>query len=338
MKRKIDMSKEKQRKHAAFTPETPLATDLALGADEFQWLGPDAERQEEIARPSIGYWRDAMRRLFQNKAAVASMIILAFIMIMAVIVPLASPYTISEQHLTHTNKSFMFRDEADNHLHIFGTDDLGRDIFTRVWHGARTSLFIAYTAVFVNLIVGVVYGCVSGYFGGMLDNGMMRFVEIMSGIPYLIIVILMMTVLPPGVWTMIVAYAIVGWISMARITRGQILLLKNMEYVMAARALGATPGRIIFRHLIPNTLSIVTVGITLQIPSAIFTEAFLSFIGMGVPIPEASWGTLAQEGVRLMQTYPHQLFVPAFFISITMLSFNLLGDGLRDAFDPRLRK
>lgn len=332
------MSKISKMKNntAVFVPEEPLSVDFPLRTEDFEWLGPDVERQEEIARPSIGYWRDAMRRLFLNKAAIASMIVLAIIIIMSVVVPLISPYTISEQHLRHTNQSFMYN--ADDHIHIFGTDDLGRDLFTRVWHGARTSLFIAFSAVFVNLIIGVIYGCLSGYIGGRLDTVMMRFVEIINGIPYLIIVILMMTVLPTGVWTMVVAYAIVGWIGMARMTRGQILSLKNQEFVVAAKALGASTSRIIFRHLVPNTLSVVIISITLQIPGAIFTEAFLSYIGMGVPIPEASWGTLAQEGVRFMQTYPQQLFIPAFFISITMLSFNLLGDGLRDAFDPRLRK
>lgn len=321
---------------AAPFEESTVAPTTAIDPADFEWIGPDTNKQEEIARPSIGYWADAMRRLRKNKAAVVCMIVLVIIMVLAVVIPLVSPYTISEQHLRHTQQGFMY--DAGDHVHLFGTDDLGRDLFTRVWHGARTSLFIAYTAVFVNLIVGVIYGSFSGFFGGMADNIMMRLVEIMSGIPYLIVVILLMTVLPPGVWTMVFAYAIMGWIGMARMTRGQILSLKNQEFVVAAKALGASSSRIILRHLVPNTLSVVIVNITLAIPGAIFTEAFLSFIGMGVPIPEASWGTLAQDGVRYMQTYPIQIFIPAFFISITMLSFNLLGDGLRDAFDPRLRR
>lgn len=329
------MSK-KNKKSTPFQEVELLSPDHSFVPDAFDWIGPDAEKQEAIARPSTSYGKDAMRRLRSNKTAMVCITILTVIMLMAVIVPLASPYTISEQHLYHINEGFMY--DAGDHLHIFGTDNLGRDLFARVFHGARTSLFIAYTAVFVNLLIGVIYGSFAGYLGGVTDTVMMRVIEIVAGIPYLIVVIVMMMVLPPGVWTMVVAYAVVGWIGMARLVRGQILSLKTQEYVVAARALGASALRVMFRHLMPNLLSVVIVNITLAIPSAIFTEAFLSFIGMGVPIPEASWGTLAQEGVRYFQMYPSQLFLPAFFISITMLSFNLLGDGLRDAFDPRLRR
>ena len=231
-----------------------------------------------------------------------------------------------------------FRDPTDGHMHVFGTDTLGRDIFTRIWHGARTSLFIAFTAVLVNVIVGVIYGGVAGYMGGAVDNVMMRIIEIINGIPYLIIVILLMMVLPQGVMTMVIAYATVGWTGMARLVRGQIVSLKQQDYVTAAKVMGASPMRIIGKHLIPNTLSIVIINITLEVPSAIFTEAFLSFIGLGVPVPLASWGTLANEGVKVFQMYPSQLIIPAVCISLTMLSFNLLGDGLRDALDPKLRR
>ncbi len=334
------ISTSKKRRHP-FVPEAMTAPDAVLSASDFIWVGPDAEKQDLIARPSIGYWQDAIRRLRQNKAAMVSIGVLLFIMAMAIIVPLVSPYTISEQHLTHMNQGFFSVCEGNDgteHLHIFGTDTLGRDLFVRTFHGARTSLVIAYSAVFINLVIGVFYGCICGYIGGTTDLVGMRLVEILNGIPYLIIVILMMMVLPQGIWTMVIAYGIIGWIGMARMTRGQILALKQNEFVIAARALGASSRRIIVQHLIPNTLSVVIVNITLSIPGAIFTEAFLSYIGMGVPIPEASWGTLAQEGVNYLQTYPEQLFIPAFFISITMLAFNILGDGLRDAFDPRLRR
>lgn len=306
-------------------------------ADSFELIGTDAAASESIVRPSISYWKDAMRRLGQNKGAIICVIILSIIILGAIIIPLFYPYTISEIHIEHINKGAFFVAE-DGHMHIFGTDTLGRDIFARVWHGAQISLIIAFTAVFVNFIVGIVYGGLSGYIGGAVDNIMMRIVEVINGIPYLIIVILLMLVMKPGVLTIIIAYSAVGWTGMARLVRGQIMSLKQQEYVVAAKVMGASPARILARHLIPNTLSVVIVNITLAIPSAIFTEAFLSFIGLGVPIPEASWGTLANDGIRVFQQYPIQIVIPAIFISVTMLSFNLLGDALRDVFDPRLRK
>lgn len=309
-----------------------------LDMSSFEWVGANAKDSEGMSRPSTTYWKDAMKRLSKNKAAIVCLFIIVFMIVMAIFVPVFSPFTVSEQHYAHTNAPMFFTDPTDGHLHIFGTDTLGRDIFTRTWHGARTSLFIAFTAVFVNVIIGIIYGGISGYMGGMIDNVMMRFIEIINGIPYLIIVILLMMVLPPGVMTMVIAYAAVGWTGMARLVRGQIMSLKQQDYVVAAKVMGAGPARIIGKHLIPNTLSVVIVNITLAIPSAIFTEAFLSFIGLGVPVPLASWGTLANDGVKVFQIYPSQLMIPAICISITMLAFNLLGDGLRDALDPKLRR
>ena len=279
-----------------------------------------------------------MHRLSKNKAAMVCLGFLSIIILLAVIVPLLSPYTISEQHYEHTNASMGFKDAVDGHFHLFGTDTLGRDIFTRIWSGARISLFIAFTAVFANFIIGFIYGGISGYMGGAVDNVLMRIIEIINGIPYLLIVILLMMVLPQGIWTIVIAYALVGWTGMARLVRGQIMSLKQQDYVVAAKVMGAKPSRIIGKHLLPNTLSIVIVNITLAIPSAIFTEAFLSYIGLGVRVPLASWGTLANDGSRVFQMYPSQLIIPAICISLTMLSFNLLGDGLRDALDPKLRR
>jgi len=309
-----------------------------LDKSRFEWVGANALEGEGIARPSISYWKDAMKRLSKNKTAIVCLGVIILIGLMAIVVPIISPYTVSEQHYAHTNAVMGFKDPVDGHMHLFGTDKLGRDIFTRVWSGARISLFIAITAVFVNFIIGIVYGGIAGYMGGMLDNVMMRFIEIINGIPYLIIVILLMMVLKPGTTTIIIAYAAVGWTGMARLVRGQLMSLKEQDYVVAAKVMGAKPARIIAKHLLPNTLSVVIVNITLAIPSAIFTEAFLSFIGLGVPVPLASWGTLANDGVKIFQMYPTQLMIPALCISITMLSFNLLGDGLRDALDPRLRR
>lgn len=309
-----------------------------IDKSQFEWIGANTADSETITRPSTSYWRDAMHRLSKNKAAMVCLIFIILITLCSIIIPMISPYTMSEQHLTHTYAPMFFKDPVDGHMHIFGTDTLGRDIFTRIWYGARISLFISFTAVFVNFIIGVIYGGISGYVGGAVDNVMMRIIEIINGIPYLIIVVLLMIVIPPGTMTIVIAYATVGWTGMARLIRGQIMSLKQQDYVVAAKVMGAKPARIIAKHLLPNTLSVVIVNVTLAIPSAIFTEAFLSYIGLGVPVPLASWGTLANDGSRVFQMYPSQLIIPAVCISLTMLSFNLLGDGLRDALDPKLRR
>lgn len=304
----------------------------------FERVEKNTADSEVIKRESTSYWRDAMRRLSRNKTAMAALVIIIIITLSSILVPFFSPYTMSEQHLSHTYAPIGYKDPVDGHMHLFGTDSLGRDIFTRVWYGGRISLFISFSAVLVNFIIGILYGGIAGYVGGTVDNIMMRIIEIVNGIPYLIIVVLLMMVLPAGTMTMVIAYATVGWTGMARLVRGQIMGLKEQDYVVAAKVMGAKPARIIGKHLLPNTLSVVIVNITLSIPSAIFTEAFLSYIGLGVPVPLASWGTLANEGSRVFQIYPSQLIIPAICISLTMLSFNLLGDGLRDALDPKLRK
>ena len=314
-----------------------------IDKNQFKWVGPNKKAREGMARKSVTYWQDAMRRLFSNKVAVLCLIIVVFIGALTIFVPVFSPFESREQHLTHANAPmFTVCTQAglEGHLHLFGTDTLGRDIFVRTWEGGQVSLFIAFTAVFINFLIGIVYGGVSGYFGGALDTVLMRTIEIINGIPYLIIVILLKMIIPAdtGVMSLVIAYAAVGWTGMARLVRGQVIGLKEQEFVVAAQAMGAKAPRIILRHLLPNTLSVVIVNITLAIPSAIFTEAFLSFIGMGVPVPYCSWGTLASEGVKVFQLYPSQLIIPAVCISLIMLSFNLLGDGLRDAFDPRLRR
>ncbi len=309
-----------------------------IDKSQFEWVGANAEEANKIGRPSTSYWKDAMHRLRKNKAAMVCLSIIVIILLLSIFVPVFSKYTISEQHYAHTDAPMFFKDPTDGHMHIFGTDTLGRDIFVRTWSGGRVSLFIAFSAVFINFIIGIIYGGISGYVGGSVDNVMMRIIEIINGIPYLIIVVLLMMILPPGAWTMVIAYAFVGWTGMARLVRGQIMSLKQQDYIVAAKVMGARPARIIAKHLLPNTLSVVIVNITLAIPSAIFTEAFLSYIGLGVPVPMSSWGILANDGSRVFQMYPSQLIIPAICISLTMLSFNLLGDGLRDALDPKLRR
>lgn len=281
--------------------------------------------------PSTTYWQDAWQRLKKNKLAMAGLYTLALIVAIAVIGPWLSPFSYSDQDLSQTN-------QPPSAGHWFGTDNLGRDLFTRVLYGARVSLAIGLAASMINLTIGVVYGGLAGVLGGRTDRIMMNIVDILYGIPLLLYVILLMVVLKPGLTNIFIALGIAYWLGMARIVRGQILSLKEQEYILAARTLGAGTWRILLRHLIPNSLGPIIITMTLAIPEAIFAEAFLSFIGLGVAAPMASWGVLASEGVTSLRSYPFQLFFPAMAISLTMLAFNFLGDGLRDALDPRVRR
>lgn len=301
-----------------------------LNAEQFVPVGKRLDNTNRITRPTTTYLKDAWRRLRQNKVAMAAIVLLVVVLAMALVAPALSSYTFSGQDTAMVNK-------GPNSVHWFGTDSLGRDLFVRCWVGARVSLFIAFVAAMVNLVIGVIYGGVSGYFGGQVDLVMMRIVEIVYSVPDLLWVILLMVVMGPGLHTIIIAISITGWGSMARLVRGQVLQLKQSEYVMAARTLGAQGRRIILKHLIPNAMGPIIIELTFSIPNAIFTEATLSYLGLGVPVPLASWGTLANEGSRMLLLMPYQLLFPALLISVTMLGFNLLGDGLRDALDPKLR-
>lgn len=225
-----------------------------------------------------------------------------------------------------------------NKTNILGTDGLGRDVFIRILYGARISLMVGLVASLVNLIIGVIYGGISGYEGGRIDGIMMRIVDIINSVPSLLIVILLMVVYKPGLQTIIITIGLIYWVGMARLVRGQVLSLKEQEFVLAARTIGVSKFKIIMRHLIPNAMGPIIVSLTMGIPSAIFTESFLSFIGLGVSAPQASWGTLANDALGGIRSYPYQLIAPAVAIAITMFAFNFLGDGLRDALDPRLRK
>ncbi len=299
--------------------------------DMFKPVAKDIESAEAIVRPSVTYWQDAWRRLKQNRLAMVGLWVIVVIALIAAFGPMLSPYSYSDQSLFDQNM-YITRE------HWLGTDDLGRDLLTRIMYGARISLTVGFVASFINLTVGVVYGGISGYYGGQVDNIMMRIVEILSGIPLLLYVILLMVVLKPGLQNILIALGLVYWLGMARIVRGQILSLKEQDYVLAARTIGAGSWRIIWKHLIPNAMGPIIVTATLNIPQAIFTEAFLSFIGLGVNAPMASWGVLANDALPSFRTYPWQLFFPAVAISITMLAFNFFGDGLRDALDPKQRK
>ncbi|WP_206810112.1 ABC transporter permease [Paradesulfitobacterium ferrireducens] len=291
----------------------------------------EVSEQGKMTQPSITYWQDAWRRLKKNKLAMAGFVFLIGITILALIGPFLQKYGYEVQNLQARNM-------MPNGQHWFGTDEFGRDLWVRVWWGTRISLFIGIMAALMDLLIGVLYGGISAYYGGKVDDIMQRFIEIVYSIPYLLITVLLIVIMGSGIWTIVLAYGITGWISMARLVRGQVLSLKEQEYVLAATSLGAGTWRIILRHLIPNALGFIIIQITFTIPQAIFTEAFLSFLGLGVKVPLASLGMLLSDGVGSMRLFPWRLFFPALIFSLMMLSFNLLGDGLRDALDPKLRK
>lgn len=287
--------------------------------------------QVQKKEETLGYWQDAWIRLKKNKMALLGLIIIVCLIIVAIFGPIFSSHTYDEQNLMMTNSSPSWE-------HWFGTDNLGRDIFIRVLYGARISLAIGIVASLLNLFIGVIYGGISGFCGGKIDRIMMNIVDILYSVPTLLYVILLMVILKPGLINIFIALGIGYWLQMARIVRGQILSMKEQEFILAARTIGVSKKRILFRHLLPNAMGAIIVTMTLAIPDAIFTEAFLSFIGLGVSAPMASWGVLASEGVNNLRAYPFQLFFPAVAISVTMLAFNFLGDGLRDVLDPKMRR
>jgi len=309
----------------------PNQEEVVLTEEQFTHVGKRLDSANRISRPTTTYLEDAWRRLRHNKVAMGAIVLLTLVLVMALLAPELSSYTMSAQDSKMINK-------GPSSIHIFGTDAMGRDLFVRCWEGARVSLFIAFVAAIINLVIGVLYGGISGFAGGKTDLIMMRVVEIVTTVPDLLWVILLMVIMGPGLHTIIIAIAITGWGSMARVVRGQVLQLKQSEYVMASRTLGGRGKWIIFKHLIPNTMGPIIIELTFSIPNAIFTEATLSYLGLGVPVPLASWGTLANEGSRMLLLFPYQLLFPALLISLTMLGFNLLGDGLRDALDPKLRR
>ncbi|MEV5029748.1 ABC transporter permease [Paenibacillus sp. LPE1-1-1.1] len=299
--------------------------------DQFAKLSKDEKHTEVVVRESISAWKDAWLRLRSNKIAMISLIILVIVSLMAIFGPIISDQDYQTNHLREKNL-------GPSATYWFGTDDLGRDLFTRTWMGAGISLQVGLYAALADLVLGVIIGGIMGYFGGRVDEILNRFCEILYSIPSMLIIILLIVIFKPSMLTIVVALSITGWISMAWIVRGQIMQLKNQEYVMAAQALGAGTGRILFRHLIPNAMGPIIVTLTLTVPSAIFAEAFLSFLGLGVQSPAASLGTMINDAIKAWTLYPWRMIFPAAVISITMLCFNIFGDGLRDALDPKMKK
>lgn len=349
--------------------KNPLSFQLNLSKWE---KASSAEKEQQIIeRESVTFFKDGMRRLFKNKVAVTCAILLILIILAVIIIPMVYPYTYDTQlslqgdlpDSSYNNlKPFEYgateqaRIDAGEKVfpHILGTDSLGRDYFIRVVYGTRISLSVGLFASIIVLIIGTLYGSIAGYAGGKVDLVMMRIVDIIYSLPDMLMVILFSVVfkqtlapaiegtilekLGTGMISIFLVFALLYWVSMARLIRGQILSIKQQEFVLTAKALGASPARIIRKHLIPNCISVMVISTALQIPNAIFTESFLSFLGLGVSIPMPSLGSLASENLSYIYSDVYRLLVPAITICVIVLSLNLLGDGLRDAFDPKQKK
>lgn len=306
-------------------------TEGVFREDSFKVVGAKKESQDTIARPHVGIFKESWMRLTKNKGAVVSLVIISILVLLALVGPYMNEYTYEQ---TDYDKAF----QEPNGEHWFGTDKFGRDQWTRIWEGTRISLYIALLASVLDLAIGVIYGSISALVGGKVDNIMQRVIEVLVGIPNLILIILLIMLMKPGIFTITVAMVITGWVNMARLVRSQVFKLKSQEFILASRALGASNGRLIKEHFIPNTLGLIIVNMMFTIPSAIFTEAFLSFIGLGLQEPLASLGVLINDGFEGMRNNFYLLLYPTLVIVGLMICFNLLADGLRDALDPKMRK
>ncbi|MBQ9325500.1 MAG: ABC transporter permease [Clostridia bacterium] len=321
----------------------------------------ETEAEPPLPR-ALSFLEDSWRKLRRNKAAVVTMILLLVIAALAFLAPVIAPFDPNEQHLSWKNlppkwphvsidglngttlfrgrrvDSYALAKVPEGQCFLFGTDEFGRDLLSRCLWGTRISLMIALVAALLDLSIGIAYGLFSGMKGGRWDHVLQRILEILSGIPSLVLVVLMLLIFEPGISSIILAMTISSWIPMARVVRAETLKIKQMEYVQAARALGATDAKIALSHVLPNISGIVIVRAMFSIPSAIFFETFLSFLGVGMKIPNASIGTLLNGGYKVFRLYPYQMFIPAVILCVIMLSFNLFADGLRDVFDPKMKE
>ena len=335
----------------------------------FEKATDEEKRQQDVMGESTTFFKDGMRRLRKNPLAMGSIVVLALIILIILITPHIVPYTYDQiiavggvrdkgsanlGFFEYSQKELQYMEETGEDLfpHIFGTDGLGRDYFIRVIYGTRVSLAVGVVAAIMVVIIGIIYGSIAGYFGGRVDLIMMRIVDIIYSLPDMLIIILLSVVLKENLSgkltdtvfsrlgsnmiSMFIVFGLLYWVSMARLIRGQILTIKNNEYVLAARCIGTSNAKILRTHILPNCLSVIIITTALQIPSAIFTESYLSFLGLGVSVPLASLGSLANDARAGMQSYPLRLVVPAVIICLIVLALNLLGDGLRDAFDTKL--
>lgn len=345
--------------------ENPISFQMKLNPDDFLPATNEEKESLVVMRESVSFWKDGFRRLRKNKVAMVSLVVIILIMILSFIVPSFYPYSYKTQIKGANNLAPMqysadelARIDAGESVfpHILGTDKMGRDYAIRVMMGSRISLMVGLIATAIILVIGSIYGSVAAFFGGWVDLVMMRIVDIIYTVPDVLLIVLLsfaiksplesLAQVPGFGWvqtvgtnliSIFIVFALLYWVGMARMVRSQILMLKESEYVTAARALGVSNGKIIKNHLLTNCIGTLIVTTTLQIPSSIFTESFLSFLGLGVAVPMPSLGSLASDAINGLNTYPYLLFIPAAVISLIILSFNLLGDGLRDAFDPKLK-
>ncbi len=299
-----------------------------IPAELLEKLPEEEKNNEFISIESKTYLQDAWRYFKKNRLATIGLIFLAVMLVLAIMVPILSPYTYDGQDLT-------FRNAMPCKEHLLGTDKFGRDIFVRLMYGARISLSVGFAAAVINLLIGVTIGGICGYFGGAVDMILMRIADIIYSIPSMLYVIMIMLIFGSNIFSVLLAISVSGWIGMARQVRSQVISLKEREFAQAAKVMGAGDGAILFRHLITNSLGPIIVNATLMVPDAIFTEAFLAFVGIGIGIPQASWGTMANEARSLIQSYPIQMIWPVAAICLTMLSLHFIGDGLGEALDPR---
>lgn len=311
----VEMAKSQQE---VFTP-TP---------DMFEKLDESSKNAEKIAYESKTYFKDAWGRFRKNKMALTGLIFLAVMITLCIVVPILSPHTYDGQDLTAINA-------GSSLSHPLGTDYLGRDLLVRIMMGGRISLTVGFAAAAISLVIGITYGGIAGYCGGKVDMVMMRIVDAMYSIPDMLYIILITVVLEPSMGTILLGICITSWMGMARQVRTQVMTLKEQEFSLAAFVLGASRKRILFKHLVVNSMGPIIVSVTLLVPSAIFNEAFLGFLGIGIPAPNASWGTLANDAKRFLTTAPMQVLWPTLAICLTMLALNFIGDGLGDALDPK---
>ncbi|MEN8907707.1 MAG: oligopeptide ABC transporter permease [Clostridiales bacterium] len=324
----------------------------------FERAKKNVSSKQDVVYKELSFWKDARLRFYQNKGAVLGMIFIFIIVLFAVLGPLISSHTYKSIETDHINlppripiieKIGIFDGESDgmnvykennleNVYYWFGTDNLGRDIWTRVWVGTRVSLYIAILAVVIDMFIGIGYGLIAGYIGGKLDSGMQRFIEILSGIPNLVVVTLFVLVFNPGILSISLALVITGWIGMSRVVRSQVLKLKELDFILASKTLGAKTPTLLFVDLLPNIFGQVIIMSMFSIPNAIFYEAFLAFIGLGLQPPMASLGVLINDGYKSILVYPHIIATPVIVLGILMLCFNLVADGLRDALDPKMKE
>lgn len=310
-----------------------MSTDTTVikkADDRFGFVDQDTLYADEITRKNIGFWADAVRRFKKNKVAMFFLIILLLLIIMSILGPVIS----GQDYITIVGEQ---KNQGPSAQHWWGTDNMGRDLFTRAWVGLRTSLVIAIVAAVIQLVVGCLYGAIMATLGGLVDDVMMRIVEVISSIPNLIMCTLLLVVFGNGYVQLLFALSITSWTGTARLVRGQILKLRESEYVMASKALGGSNMHRIVKHLLPNTMGLLILELAQAIPSVIFSETSLSFLGIGLMPPNFSLGTMLQQGQSSMTFYPFQLIFPCILLSLLVLSFNVVGDALRDALDPQLR-